>query len=174
MDSVDLSLLSTLLEAKADVFAVVALPLLSQVVLPEALYLYRDGCAMTMPHGSCGTLHDLVALYAQKAKTMPQVVAMHYAVEVRANRVCSGKPRKSMLYQESRWSRVRFKLLSDGVSIPDELSHDSLRQHFAASWCTYRTPTLSHRRPSYRVHDTDAAILSSNALGIHPAHGHQA
>eukprot|EP00903_Cladosiphon_okamuranus_P007665 g7433.t1 len=52
------------------------------VVQPEALFLYRDGCAMAMPHGSCGTLHDLVALYAQNAQAMPQVVAMHYAVEM--------------------------------------------------------------------------------------------
>lgn len=38
---------------------------------------------MTMPLGSSGTLHDLVALYAKNARTMPQLVAMHYAVEVR-------------------------------------------------------------------------------------------
>lgn len=54
-----------------------------QVVKPEALFLYRDGCAMTMPQGPSGTLHDLVALYAKMGKTMPQLVAMHYAVQVR-------------------------------------------------------------------------------------------
>ena len=39
---------------------------------------------MTMPQGPFGTLHDLVSLYAKKAQAIPQLIAMHYAVEVRA------------------------------------------------------------------------------------------
>lgn len=63
----------------------VLVPYLSvcQVVKPDALFLCRDGCAMTMPQGSFGTLHDLVDIYAKNAHTMPQLIVMHYAVEVR-------------------------------------------------------------------------------------------
>lgn len=63
----------------------VLVPYLSvcQVVKPDALFLCRDGCAMTMPQGSSGTLHDLVGMYAKNAHTMPQLIVMHYAVEVR-------------------------------------------------------------------------------------------
>lgn len=49
---------------------------------PDALFLYRDGCAMTMLQGSFGTLHDLVSTYSKNAQPMPQLVAMHYAIEV--------------------------------------------------------------------------------------------
>lgn len=38
---------------------------------------------MAMPVGQSGTLHDLVALYSKRSQAVPQLVAMHYAVEVR-------------------------------------------------------------------------------------------
>lgn len=38
---------------------------------------------MAMPQGPFGTLHDLVSLYAKKAQAIPQLVTMHYAVEVK-------------------------------------------------------------------------------------------
>lgn len=37
---------------------------------------------MIMPQGSSGTLHDLVVAYAKKAHSMPQLVALHYTIEV--------------------------------------------------------------------------------------------
>lgn len=37
---------------------------------------------MTMPQGSSGTLHDLVSAYAKRSQSVPQLVAMHYAIEV--------------------------------------------------------------------------------------------
>ena len=39
---------------------------------------------MTMPQSPFGTLHDLVSLYAKKGQAIPQLIVMHYAVEVSA------------------------------------------------------------------------------------------
>lgn len=38
---------------------------------------------MTMPRGTFGTLHDLVSLYAKNAQAMPQLIVMHYTLEVK-------------------------------------------------------------------------------------------
>lgn len=54
-----------------------------QVMVPDGLFSYGDGCAMSMPQGRLGTLHDMVTHYARSSESTPQLVAMHYAVEVR-------------------------------------------------------------------------------------------
>ncbi|CAM9777395.1 unnamed protein product [Hapterophycus canaliculatus] len=68
------------------------------VIRPEALFLYRNGCAMIMPQCDSGTLHDLVALYAKRAMTMPQLVVMHYAVEM--FRFCRAMHSTSILHMD--------------------------------------------------------------------------
>ncbi|CAN0139013.1 unnamed protein product [Scytosiphon promiscuus] len=68
------------------------------VVQPEALFLYRDGCAMMMPQCASGTLHDLVALYAKRSRTMPQLVVMHYAVKML--RFCRAMHSMSILHMD--------------------------------------------------------------------------
>ncbi|CAN0441730.1 unnamed protein product [Ectocarpus sp. 12 AP-2014] len=78
------------------------------VVKPEALFLYRDGCAMAMPVGLAGTLHDLVALYSKRAQAVPQLVAMHYAVEML--RFCRAMHSASILHMDIKpdnWLLVR-------------------------------------------------------------------
>ncbi|CAM9995135.1 unnamed protein product [Ectocarpus sp. 6 AP-2014] len=78
------------------------------VVKPEALFLYRDGCAMAMPVGLAGTLHDLVAQYSKRAQAVPQLVAMHYAVEML--RFCRAMHSASILHMDIKpdnWLLVR-------------------------------------------------------------------
>ncbi|CAM9670441.1 unnamed protein product [Laminaria digitata] len=68
------------------------------VVKPESLFLYRDGCAMTMPQGPFGTLHDLVSLYAKKSQAIPQLIVMHYSVEML--RFCRAMHSVSILHMD--------------------------------------------------------------------------
>ncbi|CAM9280824.1 unnamed protein product [Sphacelaria rigidula] len=72
----------------------------SQVVKPDGVFFYRDGCAMMMPQGSSGTLHDLVVAYAKRAESMPQLVAMHYAIEML--RFCRGMHKVAILHMDMK------------------------------------------------------------------------
>lgn len=56
---------------------------LLKVIKPTALHLFSDGSAMTMPQGRYGTVHDLVTMYQKNSQAMPQLVVMHYAIQVR-------------------------------------------------------------------------------------------
>ncbi|CAM9151163.1 unnamed protein product [Discosporangium mesarthrocarpum] len=55
---------------------------LIKTIPPQSLLVFRDGCAITMHKGPMGTLHDVVEAYTKRSQTMPELVAMHYTIEM--------------------------------------------------------------------------------------------
>lgn len=134
-----------------------------------------------MPVGLAGTLHDLVALYSKRAQAVPQLVAMHYAVEVRTltwSVDLGDSSSRTILHLwpvlldgpisdqvvNCHCPRSPTPVLVNGVNCLGFATHDPI----PLVPCVHEWSTFL-----FWCGGADAALLSSNALGINPAHGHQ-